>query len=107
METPHAHFAACIARFVSLGSQCNGLWSLQVGFCDAVEEPTAEAMHREELLELVFKAYAQLWDEVIGVRVILCSIVLELNNAGAQGICATVVLSARGACDSVLHDAEA
>jgi hypothetical protein len=40
----------------------------QVGFCDAVDEPTARAHRREELLELVFKAYAQLWDEALGVR---------------------------------------
>jgi hypothetical protein len=45
----------------------------QVGFCDAVEEPTAQARNREELLELVFKAYAQLWDEALGVSVPDCS----------------------------------
>jgi len=43
------------------------LYSYTVGFCDAVDEPTAHAHHREELLELVFKVYMQLWEEALGV----------------------------------------
>jgi hypothetical protein len=40
---------------------------LQVGFCAAVLEPTERARGREELLESVFSAFAQLWDEALGV----------------------------------------
>jgi hypothetical protein len=34
-----------------------------------VLEPTERARSREELLESVFSAFAQLWDEALGVRI--------------------------------------
>lgn len=44
------------------------LYLYTVGFCAALVEPTQRARDRERLLELVFTAYSQLWDEALGVR---------------------------------------
>lgn len=43
------------------------LYLYSVGFCAALLEPTERARDREQLLEAVFKAFAQLWDEALGV----------------------------------------
>eukprot|EP00798_Chlamydomonas_sp_ICE-L_P008714 gene8714-33694_t len=43
------------------------LYLYTVGFCSAVLEPTQTANRRDQLLEGVFKAYAALWDEAVGV----------------------------------------
>jgi hypothetical protein len=41
---------------------------MQVGFSEAMGECTQGALRREELLEALLQAYAQLWDEAMAVR---------------------------------------
>jgi hypothetical protein len=45
------------------------LYTYSVGFCSTVTEITKRVQHQEQLLDSIVEVYAQLWDEVLGVRV--------------------------------------
>jgi hypothetical protein len=44
------------------------MYLFTAGFCSSVLQPLQRAHNREALLERIILAYAQLWDEAVGVR---------------------------------------